>query len=160
MWFLRKKLAKIAPNWTFELEYLEEKKEVAGRIVTIPLIIMLIVCAFLIFNVALGLFGVLWYNINQRKSEIGLRRATGASTTGITSQFVGEMWVLSTFGIIVGLFFAVQFPLLNVFDLEGRIYFLAMLASILLIYLLTTICALLPSRQASTIQPAIALHEE
>ncbi|MGB0525025.1 MAG: ABC transporter permease [Flammeovirgaceae bacterium] len=153
-------LTQIAPNWTFELEYLDEKRIIAGKVITIPLILMFTVCGFLIFNVALGLFGVLWYNINQRKSEIGLRRATGASENMITQQFISETWVLATLGILIGTFFAVQFPLLNVFDLNPSIYLLAIGASMILIYLLTTLCAFFPSKQAAIIEPALALHEE
>lgn len=153
-------LSSISPTWSFEMEYLEEKRVIAGRIITIPLILMFTVCGFLIFNVALGLFGVLWYNINQRKPEIGLRRAAGASESMIARQFLGETWVLASIGIFIGAFFAIQFPILHVFDLSSSIYMLAILASMLLIYLLTSVCAYFPSKQASAIEPALALHEE
>jgi len=45
----------------------------------IILIALLSICGFLCVNVALGLFGVLWYTINKRRSEIGLRQALGAN---------------------------------------------------------------------------------
>jgi putative ABC transport system permease protein len=126
----------------------------------VPLIIVLIISGFLIFNVALGLFGVLWYNINKRKGEIGLRRALGAPATGISVQLLGEAMVLATFSLVIGSFFAVQFPLLNVFDLPAAVYLLALLFSILFIYLLVVVCALYPGKQAASIHPAVALHED
>ena len=124
------------------------------------MIILIIVAGFLIINVALGLFGVLWYNINLRKSEIGLRRAVGASGNAVSKQLVGEALVLSTFALIIGSFFAVQFPLLNVFDLPASVYIVALLFAIAFIYVLVIICALYPGKQAASIYPAVALHEE
>ena len=125
-----------------------------------PAIITIVVAGFLIINVALGLFGVLWYNINKRKGEIGLRRAVGATGNAVSNQLVGEALVLSTFALIIGSFFAVQFPLMNVFELPADVYIIAMLFSIAFIYLLVIICALYPGKQAAGIYPAVALHEE
>ena len=153
-------LSNIAPEVTFELEYMEDKRIIANRFIVIPLVIMSVVCSFLLINVALGLFGVLWYTINQRKSEIGLRQAIGSSSNGISQLLVKEMWVLSSLGVLIGVFFAIQFPILGVFDIGWEIYLSAIGASMLLIFLLTTGCAFFPSKQATTIQPAIALREE
>jgi putative ABC transport system permease protein len=68
--------------------------------------------------------------------------------------------VLSTISLIIGCFFALQFPLLNVFDLEAGIYVIAIIISIIFIYILVMLCALYPSRQAAAILPAVALHED
>ncbi len=124
------------------------------------MIILLIVTGFLIINVALGLFGVLWYNINKRRSEIGLRRAVGASGNSISKQLVGEALVLSTISLLIGSFFAIQFPLMNVFDLATSTYLIAWMLALAFIYVLVIICALYPGRQAAAIYPAVALHEE
>jgi putative ABC transport system permease protein len=68
--------------------------------------------------------------------------------------------VLATFALVVGSFFAVQFPLLHVFDLPTWVYILALIFAILFVYVLVTICSLYPGRQAAGIYPAIALHED
>jgi len=145
---------------TIEIVHLTEQRKWINNITLVPMIILMIVAGFLIVNVALGLFGVLWYNINLRKSEIGLRRALGASGNAVSKQLVGEALVLSTFALIIGSFFAVQFPLLNVFDLPASIYIIALLFAIVFIYLLVIICAFYPGKQAAAIYPAVALHEE
>ena len=124
------------------------------------MIILLIVAGFLVVNVALGLFGVLWYNINKRRGEIGLRRAIGATGSAVSAQLVYESMILATLALIIGAFFAVQFPILNVFDLSASIYIIALLLSIVFIYLLVLICSLYPGKQAAAIYPAVALHEE
>jgi len=106
------------------------------------------------------LFGVLWYNINRRKSEIGLRRAVGASGNRISLQFITESLVIASIAVILGLFFAVQFPILKVFDVPSAVYVTAMVLSVLFIYVLVATCALYPGKQAATIYPAVALHED
>lgn len=153
-------IANTTKSGNIEITHLSEMRVKKDKEVLIPLIILIIVSTFLIVNVALGLFGVLWYNISKRRGEIGLRRAIGASGAGVSGQLVGEALVLATFSLIIGVFFAVQFPLLHVFDLPASVYVISILLSILFIYLLVVVCALYPGKQAASIHPAVALHED
>lgn len=147
-------------NANVEIERLSVKVHSANKFMLVPLIILGIVATFLIINVALGLFGVLWYNINKRRGEIGLRRAVGADGGKVSWQLVFEALILATFSLIVGSFFAIQFPLLNVFDLPSVVYLTALVLAIVFIYALVLICSLYPGKQAAAIYPAVALHEE
>jgi putative ABC transport system permease protein len=155
-----KTIQNLGKNWTVQIQHLDDMKKHKNQLIIIPLIIGFIVCGFLMLNVAFGLFGVLFQNINRRRGEIGLRRAIGASADNISIQFIGEMVVLATFSVILGLFFAIQFPLLKVFDVAPSIYLTGILLAVLLVYLIVILCAWFPSRQAAAIQPAMALHEE
>lgn len=157
---LMKNLHQIAPNYSMEIEYIEELRDDYLLFSIIPMLVMGIIGSFLIFNVAMGLFGVLWQNISQRRQEIGVRRAMGSSKTEITLQFILEIMVLATLSIILGLFFAIQFPLLDVMEVSSGIYFLAMVFSLISIYLLVFVCALIPSTQAAELDPAVALRED
>ena len=158
--FLYNQLIGRYKNTALKIRPLGEYRKTHIQNTLLPFLLMGLVLGFLIFNSISGLFGVLWYNISLRKSEIGLRMAVGASKRSIYKQFIGEMLVLATLGIIPGLIIVAQFPILKVFDIETKIYIIAMLAATLLIYLLVTLCAILPSAQAAKIQPAVALHEE
>jgi putative ABC transport system permease protein len=157
---LVKDVAMMLPGWGIEVSYLKESRLNRHNLTIVPVVIFLIISGFLLTNVALGLFGILNLNISRRKNEIGLRRAMGATEGNVTLQFLGEIWVLATFSLIIGLIFAVQFPLMNVFDLDSEIYITSIFASIAVIYIIVTLCAWLPSKQASRIHPAVALHEE
>jgi putative ABC transport system permease protein len=157
---LYKTVANYMKDASVEIEHFSKKRESANRITLVPITIFCIVAAFLIINVSLGIFGVLWYNINRRRAEIGLRRAVGASGGSVSSQLISESLILATLSLIIGVFFAVQFPLLNVFNLQAGIYITAMLLAILFIYLLVFLCSLYPGQQAAAIYPAVALHEE
>ncbi len=125
-----------------------------------PIIILFVMLIFLIVNTLAGFIGVLWYNIKTRQNEIAIRMAVGANKSNIYKQFIGEMLIMATLGILPGLIIAAQFPILKAFNIETSVYIIAMLAATLIIYLLVTLCALLPSAQAAKIQPADALHEE
>ncbi|RPD48502.1 FtsX-like permease family protein [Hymenobacter sediminis] len=157
---LVRKIKAVTKGWDANVNTLAENRKDKMKFVMTPLIALGMVGVFLILNVALGLFGVLWFNISQRKSEIGLRRALGATGNNISGQFLGEMLVVTTLGVIGGWALAVQFPLLGVFGLPAPVYFMAMVLATALIFLLTAICAFQPSRQAAGIHPAVALREE
>ncbi|MEM7656478.1 MAG: ABC transporter permease, partial [Bacteroidota bacterium] len=153
-------LTDLTPGWTIDQDYLTDMREDQMLFILIPLLLFGIIGGFLIFNVALGLFGVLWQNINKRKEEIGVRRAIGSPKGAITGQFMGEMLVLATLSMLVGLVFAVQFPLLQVFELASDVYLWGMLIAVIAMYVLVGICSLFPSWQAAQLAPALALKEE
>ncbi|MDU0369056.1 ABC transporter permease [Hymenobacter endophyticus] len=157
---LVRKIKQVTKGWDANVNTLAENRKDKLKFMMTPLIALGLVGLFLILNVALGLFGVLWYNINQRKAEIGLRRALGATGNAISRQFLGEMLVVTTLGVAGGLLLAVQFPLMGVFGLAAPVYLVAMLVATVLIFLLTAICAFQPSRIAASIQPAVSLREE
>lgn len=153
-------LSNVIKNGDIEIEHLSEKKKALNDKLIIPRIVFFTIAGFLIINVALGIFGVLWYNINKRRGEIGLRRAIGASGKSVASQLVSEAILLATLSIVLGSFFAIQFPLLGVGALPIENYITAIILSILFIYVLVILCALYPGRQAAAIYPAVALHED
>ncbi len=157
---LMENITSIAKQWTIKIDKMENLRKISLKTTWIPIYILSGICIFLIINVVLGLFGILWYNISIRREEIGLRQAVGANIGNIYNQFICEMLALATLSIFPGLIIAAQFPVLKVIDIDTSIYLIAMLSAMLLIYLLVTLCALMPASQAAKIQPAEALHEE
>ncbi|MET4074020.1 FtsX-like permease family protein [Hymenobacter sp. UYCo722] len=153
-------VAGVTRQWTTEVRVMDDDRLHRRRYTLVPVVGLCIMGLFLIINVALGLFGVLWYNISQRRAEIGLRRAMGATGAGIGRQFLGETMVVTTFGVVLGGLLAAQFPLLNAFDLPVQPYLLAIGAAAAAVYAITALCAWQPSRLAAAIQPATALREE
>lgn len=165
---LTERLAAIARDWNLRIETLEDMRSSHIKEYMLGIGVFGVVAGFLIFNVALGLFGVLWYAINRRRREIGLRRAVGANAGQVSIQILGEALVLATLAVVAGIFVAVQFPILNLDSIltgtensvPGTIYILGMACGAILIYLLVSICAFYPSRLAAGIHPAQALHDE
>ena len=155
-----KTVARSTSNWLTQVRTLNEARASKSKYTLTPVLALALVCVFLIVNVALGLFGVLWYNINQRRSEIGLRRALGSTGGAISRQFLGETLILTFFGVLMGTVLAAQFPLLGAFDVPAPDYLRAIGLSAVLIFALAALCAVQPSRLAARIRPAVALREE
>lgn len=157
---LNEGLARVTKRRDFVILSLDARRERTSRLTWIPLIAGLSICGFLVLNIALGLFGVLYYSINKRRAEIGLRRALGATKAEITSQFTLEVFTVAFAGMLLAAILAVQFPLLNIVEIPANNFYWSILFTMLLISLVVLACAVTPSRQAAGIHPAQALHEE
>jgi putative ABC transport system permease protein len=155
------RLQSIAREWSFEIDPLAELRATRLKLSLAPVIAVGLVAGFLILMVGLGLTGVLWQNVTQRTKEIGLRRAKGATASNIYAQILGELLVITSFGLLAGIAVVVQFPLLDlVGSVSGKVFFYSVAISVLLIYGLTILCGLYPSRLATRVHPAKALHYE
>ena len=157
---VNKTIASITKSPDFVIRHLDNERVEESRSTWIPMIALVVISSFLIVNIALGLFGVLWYNISKRRAEIGLRRALGASQGNIIQQFMGEILLITSLGMILGLFFAIQFPLLKVFEIPASNFYFAMLSAAGIILAIVGLCTFYPSYQASLTHPSTALHEE
>lgn len=153
-------LARITKNTDVVIRSMAEDRIKANRPVVIPLVILTVISAFLLINIALGLFGVLFTQINRRRAEIGLRKAMGATPGEVTAQFVGEVMIVTVAGLLLGTFFAIQVPLLELLPIPGKFFYFGIGAAIVTILIIVLLCALIPSRQASRLHPAMVLHEE
>ncbi|MFA8343638.1 MAG: ABC transporter permease [Rhodothermaceae bacterium] len=157
---LVKFLTNITDGWEINVTTVEEKRNAVIKSNILQILFPSVLAFFLILNVGFGLMGVLWYSINRRKSEIGLRIAIGANNKNIYEQIIGEALLLGTFAIVVGIAFALQVPILKLFKIEFVIYLISIATSSIFLYCLVTVCSFYPGMLASKIQPVDALHNE
>ena len=162
--FEEKLLARLqaeAKDWSFSIKSLVEMRANVFQEYLVPMAAFGLVAGFLLIMVGLGLTGVLWLNVTQRTKEMGLRRAKGATRRRIYKQILGELFIVTTIGLLVGTLVVVQFPLLDFMGFASpEVYTASIFISLGLIYLLTTVCGLYPSLLATRIHPAEALHYE
>ncbi len=155
------KLQNIARDWSFEIQPLAAMRESHLKFYLAILIGFSVVALSLMIMVGLGLMGVLWQNVTQRTREIGLRRAKGATAGKIHTQILGELLMLTSFGLALGTLIVIQFPLLDLIGfISTKVFLLGLTASLLIIYAIATLCGLYPSYLATKVQPAEALHYE
>jgi len=158
---LVKQLQAVAPEWSFDVKPLAQMRETSSTLVLGPLVAAGVIAGFLLLMVGMGLMGVLWQTVTQRTREIGLRRAKGATARDIRTQIVGELTVMTSVAVLAGIAIALQFPLLKLTGLvSNAVYLVSLVVSAACIYLLTMACAWYPSRMATTVSPAEALHYE
>ncbi len=157
---LMAKLQAIAREWSFEIAPLVTMRDNAFKLWLLPVLILGLIAGFLMLMVGLGLTGVLWQSVTQRTRELGLRRAKGATQQHIHKQILGELFVLTSIGLLFGVLLVVQLPLLDLIGIAPHVFAISLLLSLVLIYALTFLAGLYPSWLATKVQPAEALHYE
>ena len=161
---LVKRAMAAAGTWSFEVEPLDTMRTDKLREYTIPLMVVGTIAGFLLLMVGLGLTGVVWQSVTQRIREFGLRRAKGATIRSVRAQVLTEMMIMTSLALIVGIALLAQVPLLPLPSemrvIPATVFVGSIIISALAIYLLTLLCGWQPSRLATRIQPAEALHYE
>jgi len=105
----------------------------------------------------LGIVGLAWFSVTQRRKQIGTRRALGATRFDIVRYFMLENGLITTFGLVIGLAGSIG---LNWFlDTQyevGRVPLWYLPIGMLGLWLLGQLAVLLPARRAANIPPALA----
>ena len=124
------------------------------------------IMVFLLVNIFLGLLGTFWFRTQQRKSEIALHKAHGATNGMVFTRLLSEGWLLLL--IITPIALLIDFNLAyaelnswrNGTTLEADRLLICAGISFALIALMIAIGIGIPARKAMTIDPAEALHDE
>jgi putative ABC transport system permease protein len=158
---LMNKLRSVLRDRTIQIEPLARVRKSHMRLVLTPVIAASMIAVFLIIMVGLGMVGVLWQNVSRRTKEIGLRRALGGTAGDVHKQVLGELLVIATVGLLLGVAVVAQFPLLEIVDwMSPGVFTVGLIVSLLVMYALTIAAGLYPSWLATKVQPAGALHYE
>ncbi|HWB14829.1 MAG TPA: FtsX-like permease family protein [Vicinamibacterales bacterium] len=120
-------------------------------------------CAAVALLLALvGLFGMTYYAVNQRRREFGVRLAIGATRAQLRRLILGESVRLIAPGVLVGLIVAAGLAMLarrllyGVSTLDWRVYVLAGLVQLVVAVTATW----MPARRASTTDPWTVLRTD
>jgi putative ABC transport system permease protein len=161
---LLRRLRAMAPSWSFGTQPVAALRDTMLRENLVPLVIVAIVTGALLLMVALGLTGVVWQTVTQRMREFGLRRAQGATGTGVGRQVIAELVVMTTFAVAVACLLLVQIPLLplprEIAVIPPSVFVAGVGLAIVAVYSVTILCAWYPSRLATRVPPAEALRYE
>jgi ABC-type antimicrobial peptide transport system permease subunit len=111
---------------------------------------------------AVGIYGVMSYNVTRRRREIGIRMALGARQGTVLGQVLRQTVVVSVIGVGIGVaavLLTTRFMAPLLFGLSERDP--ATLAGVSLVLLITTaIAGFFPARRAATIDPVRAIKTE
>ena len=111
---------------------------------------------------AIGLYAVMSFNVVHRTSEIGIRIALGASSSGVQWMFLRESLILLAAGLGLGL----PIALYAVRLVRSQLYQMspfdpsAFVAATMGIALVVVLSVWLPARRAAAVDPMTALRSE
>jgi putative ABC transport system permease protein len=111
----------------------------------------------LLLVTASGIVGIASLWVNQRKKQIGVRRALGARRIDIIRYFVTENIIITTVGIILGIALAIGVNQLLVSKVElARLPIMYIGGGTIAAWALGLLAVLGPAWRAATVPPAIA----
>jgi putative ABC transport system permease protein len=120
-------------------------------------VILGVVCAALVAVTAFGIVGLTSYWVAQRRRQIGIRRALGATRNAIIRYFQTENFMIAAVGAAAGVALAVSLNLwmVNAFEME-RLHTSYALIGAIIVLLLGQAAVLWPAMKAASIPPALA----
>jgi putative ABC transport system permease protein len=122
-------------------------------------ILMGVISIILLAVTGAGIAGLSSFWVGQRRRQIGVRRALGATSRDIARYFLIENALISTAGVVVGIMLAYEFNrwLMGQFELT-RLSPAYVLVGMVLIFLLSQGAALAPALRAARIAPVEAIR--
>ena len=126
-----------------------------------PMVVAIVFAVVAIFLAAIGIYGVLAYQVSQRTREIGIRLALGSDTRRVFALIVKEGMALMAGGFIAGM--AGAFAIRR--TMAAQLYGVGPMDPIVLATVGATLAIVafaactLPARRAARIDPIIALSE-
>jgi putative ABC transport system permease protein len=117
---------------------------------------------------AIGVSNIMMVTVKERTTEIGIRRAIGATPSNILSQIITESVLLTIVAGMMGILFSVfileMLELANTTDgiltAHFQISFWAAIAALVLLSVLGVLAGLAPALRAMSIKPVDAMRDE
>lgn len=141
----------------YSVRTMSENRELSYREDAAMMKILTVVVVLLVSITALGIVGIVTFNINQRIKQIGTRRALGANQFNIQQYFITENILITSMGLTIGTMLALSFNiyLVDTFQLPPIDWQYIPIGMIMM--LLTGLIAVwLPAKRASLVSPAVA----
>jgi putative ABC transport system permease protein len=115
------------------------------------------ICAALLIVTAFGIIGLTSYWVAQRRQQIGIRRALGATRRAIVRYFQTENFLIAAAGAAAGVAFAITLNLWMVRSFEMvRLDNSRVIGGALVMLFLGQLAVLWPALRAASIPPALA----
>ena len=152
----------VDPDLSFSFGLLEDHVQASVRQERVVAMLSGFFGALALVIAALGLYGVTWYTVNRRVTEIGIRRALGAQRAHVLGLVLGQSLTLTGVGIGIGLAVAAAMTR----SLRGLLFGLTPLDPAIFIgvaalfAIVATLAALFPAHRATRVDPLVALRNE
>jgi putative ABC transport system permease protein len=157
---VRAEIAAVDPEMPFfNVRTLNERVDLSLVDRRTPMVLAIGFSTVALFLAAIGLYGVLAYQVSQRSREIGIRIALGAASSSIFGMVLREGAVMVAAGTALGLggSFLLRQTLQSQLYEIGAMDPLVVLSVAALLSIVALVAILLPARRAATTDPVHAL---
>lgn len=158
-------LRKLRNIYLADLESLSDIREANQRSIETEVRLYSVMIAFLMMTIFLGLLGTFWFRLQQRVSEIAIRKVAGAKKSQIFQRILSEGMILLGSAVIIAS--AIMWPLvftdnelLNDMEIEKTTILLIEIATVVLVACGIIVSLWWPAKKAMSIEAAIAIKEE
>lgn len=132
-----------------------KRRTYSGDIAMVKLLTAVIIV--LVGITSLGIVGLAWFSVTQRRKQIGTRRALGATRWDVVRYFMVEIGLISVAGVMIGLLGTVALNWFLDTNYEvGRIPMWYLPVGMTVMWLLGQLAVLVPARRAANVPPALA----
>lgn len=120
-------------------------------------ILMSVICVVLLAITAAGIVGLTSFWVGQRRKQIGVRRALGATRNDILSYFLTENLMIAAAGVVLGAILAVGMNqwLMQAFEMQ-RLSWPWIASGVFVLLVLGQAAVLAPAMRASRVPPVTA----
>jgi putative ABC transport system permease protein len=160
---IRRQLAVIDPELPFfGVRPMQERVDASLDSRRTPMLLAVVFGGVAVFLAAVGIYGVLAYQVTQRRKEIGIRLALGSNARGVFALVLREGLLLLGAGVVFGLGGAfairrgIETQLFGVHAMDP--FVLAAVAAAL--GLVALVACSVPARRAARINPVVALSDQ
>lgn len=110
----------------------------------------------------IGIANIMLVSVVERTREIGVRKAIGATSIAVLSQFLAEAVVIAALGGVIGIGFgvAIAFAAANLFSFPFVLSIWAILLGFGLTFAIGLVAGVIPARNAALLDPITALRSD
>ncbi|MCW7761003.1 ABC transporter permease [Photorhabdus luminescens] len=121
---------------------------------------LLSISSVTLFVAGVSVMNTILISVRERRREIGIRLAVGASYSDIFYQFLTEAFLISFLGTLLGLLFSfIGFRILLLFDIAVGFSFYSFLLASLAACFITVVFGVYPSHRAAASAPIEGIRE-
>jgi putative ABC transport system permease protein len=111
---------------------------------------------------AIGTYGILAYSVSQRRREIGIHMAMGASRGRVLGMVLGQGMTLAAVGLVLGVgasFLLTRFLQTQLFNVKPSDP-ATLVAVTMFIATIALVACYVPARRATRVDPMVVLRDE
>lgn len=160
---IRNTLLKTHSGKKMSIENLTENKNSIIKIISMIKLLLTAIAGISVIVASIGITNIMYISVAERKREIGIKKAIGATNLQIGSEFIIEGIAIAVVGCLVGIIFTlILLYLSNLFlpDFSLKLSIKTVLTSIAISIILGALFSLIPSIKAAIQTPVKCLKNE